>query len=95
MMRIHKYDFPIDDHVNVLLPKDARILKFLTIHKSSGYRVFLWALFDDKNAEKFVMRTFRVYGTGHDIYPIDNGLKYLDTVEQGPFIWHIFETTAW
>ena len=36
-------------------------------------------------------RTFQIVGTGHE--EIGEGFVYLGTVEIGPWVWHIYETT--
>ena len=52
-----------------------------------GEQLCLWYL--HAGAEERQARTFLVYGTGH---PIQGGpLEHVGTVQQGPFVWHVFE----
>jgi hypothetical protein len=38
-------------------------------------------------------RTFRVVGTGH-VAPLPYA-EYVGTVQVGPMVWHLYETTVW
>lgn len=48
----------------------------------------IWALVDTEQMET-ERRRFRIYGTGREI-PSESGI-YIGTVQNGPFVWHIFE----
>lgn len=50
-------------------------------------QICLWTLVDTE--EPLVLREFLIMGTGH-LMPKD-GVMYLGTVQQPPFVWHIFE----
>lgn len=50
--------------------------------------ITLWALVDpDANPS---IRHFAVVGTGHPAPDADEG-RYIGTVSEGPFVWHVFE----
>jgi hypothetical protein len=46
----------------------------------------LWAHVDPD--APFRNRQVQVFGTGH---PIPDGAKYIDSCDDGPFVWHAFE----
>jgi hypothetical protein len=35
-------------------------------------------------------RNFAIVGTGHD-FPEADDFTYINTIQDGPFVWHIFE----
>ncbi len=52
---------------------------------------FLWALVDpDADVQ---MRRFEIVGTGHLLPDDFDPDRYVGTVQVGPLVWHIFETT--
>lgn len=82
MKVIYKYNLK----PTVLLPKDALILKVAM--QNDG--LYIWAIIDP-NEKTHIEREFQVVATGD---PFDyNRLKYtfIDTVFDGPLVWHIFE----
>lgn len=84
MRTIYKYEFEINDRFSLILPNKFHILKFGT---DPNGRPCLWAWIDTEMTKN--QRNFRCYGTGHEIdsSPSD----YVDTFNQGPFVWHIFK----
>ena len=84
MKRIYKYEL---SKPTVRMPQGAEVL---TVQIQAGH-LCAWALVDD--AAPLVDRVFEIIGTGHAIandgeeYPGE----YLGTVQDGPFVWHIFE----
>lgn len=70
----------------VLLPKDASILK--AGMQSGG--LYIWALVDPNETTK-VERTFEIVGTGHSFDYERLKYTFIDTIFDGPFVWHIFE----
>jgi len=83
-MKIFKYPLQIIDRQILKLPVGARKL---SVQNQGGF-VCLWALVDP-NAEKRPVEIF-IYGTGN---PIDQDITrqlYIDTVQQGQFVWHVF-----
>jgi hypothetical protein len=56
----------------------------------------MWAIVDVDDGVLTEMRTFEIYGTGN---PMDSsagidGLYYVATFQQPPYVWHVFERTA-
>ena len=87
-MRIYKYPLVIKCSQEIALPEGAKILTFQMQDRSP----FIWALVDpDASLES---RTFRVVGTGHELWPDEGSYDHVGTVQQGPFVWHLFEMTA-
>ena len=82
MKVIYKYNLT----PTVLLPKDASILK---IGMQNG-GLYIWALVDPNETTK-VERTFEVVGTGHSFDYNDLKYRFVDTIFDGPLVWHIFE----
>ena len=99
MKTVYKYELssPLGIITKVSLPKGSTVL-------SAGIQAndfFIWALVDTEQPTED--RKFIVYGTG---WEIDEGIKDrfhiggnlaffdlcpIDTVFQGPYVWHIFE----
>lgn len=48
----------------------------------------VWALVDSEKPR--TRRTFAIYGTGWDITSPPN-LRYIATLHEDPFVWHVFE----
>lgn len=85
--RIYKYQLALHG-VNVLpLPTGARPL---AVDDQDGV-LCMWALIDDECSDE--ERNFAFVGTGH---PIPGSLEstYIGTVQQPPFVWHLFEIEA-
>lgn len=70
----------------ILMPYGAMPLTV----RMQGLEMFLWAQVSREPGVN-QWRHFDIYGTGHDM-PENPGV-YVDTVEQGVFIWHIFDAT--
>ena len=86
MKTIWKYKFGIKDIVTITLPKDAEIL----FVKREFDLFFLYALVDTEN--DLEDRYIEVVGTGQEVHcDIDTERKFIGTVQEPPFIWHIFE----
>ena|SRR3990167_3802754 len=86
---IHKYHLPFGDAIEVQMPAGAEILAFAPQGDEPG-NLFLWALVNPINP--WEIRRFVLRGTGH---PIDDGsvskATHVGTVQDGPFVWHLFE----
>ena len=82
MKRIYKYK--LKDGRGVEMPIGAKVL---TIQKQNGLP-YIWALVDT-DAE-FDFRYFEIVGTGRD-FPEADDFTYINTIQDGPFVWHIFE----
>jgi len=68
----------------IMLPNNAEILCV----KMQDDVPQMWVLLDTKDIKKR-MRSFVIVGTGEKRV-IDN-MKYIDTYEEGFYIWHVFE----
>lgn len=83
--KIYKYPIKNIDDQFIDVPAG---FKMLTVQKQgSGIdRLMLWALVDNDSPLKRVK--ISVFGTGCSI-PDDAG-SYIDTVQVGPMVWHVF-----
>lgn len=86
MKVIWKYELVPNDIVKIEMPKGAEIL---SIQNQFG-AVRPWAIVDDTADNE--TRSFYFCGTGHPV--ADNPKKYLATIIQGQFVWHIFELSV-
>lgn len=93
-VRIWKYVLAVQDYQTILLSEGAHIL---SVDVQGGGRgvydrgdVCLWAMVDTSKPPE--RRHIEIIGTGNPV-PDDKGLerKFIGTVQQGPFVWHIFE----
>jgi hypothetical protein len=86
---IFKYKVPLDDAnevIEIMMPKDAKILHFDT--QNGG--LYLWAIsqFPSLEQAKF---SFNVFGTGWEIPDTTKDEFYIGTVQQGPYVWHLYK----
>ena len=93
--KIYKYDFHIDDTVEI---RTHDVIKLLKIGKQNPEQGVLtaWIIVDtDSEPDEDAVR-LRVFGTGQPILSFDhfnNDLPvslYIDTVQDGQFVWHVF-----
>jgi hypothetical protein len=84
---IWKYPVELRERQSIPMPEGAEILRF----DAQGEQPMLWALVDPQKPPE--PRHLRLAGTGHPIS--ENGLKYIGSCFQGPFVWHLFEGDAW
>ncbi len=87
-MRIFKYHFLVEGEVVISMPKGAHILTVQVQHDWPC----IFAIVDPE--KQFESRTFRIFGTGHEMdinIPYSN---YIGTFHllNGDFIGHLFET---
>ena len=87
MKSIWKFPVPIDDDIELEMPKGARILSF----QSQRDHPCIWALVDMDTQEKEI-RKFRMAGTGHPIED-DSNYSFVGTAQMmgGNLVWHLFE----
>ena len=78
--RIYKFELELKDQQKLLVPDGA---KALTAQLQHG-KIMLWCEVDD--AREPAGYTVDIRGTGHET----STLAYLSTVQQGPFVWHVF-----
>lgn len=62
--------------------------QFLDIQEKDD-KLFIWALVEPTLPK--LTHVFRVIGTGHSHPVLENGSKYLKTVQWRDLVWHIFE----
>ena len=86
MKQVFKYELTMNDHITILLPEGAKILKIDTQHGVP----YIWALVDLETAPN-EERIFRIAGTGHIID--EDKLGFIDTFQMdgGDLIFHVFE----
>ncbi len=80
---IWKYPIDLDDLQTVYMPDGAAIISA----DLQGGCITLWALVD-LTAPRCA-RDIAIVGTGHPV-PLGAG-AFLGTVQQPPFVWHLFE----
>jgi len=81
--RIYKFEVREDGKTHI--QRGAQILKA----EVQGDGIYLWALVDPtRPLEKHY---FNIFGTGQELPPDIEEHRYIDTVFQGPFVWHIFQ----
>lgn len=84
MKTIWKFNLQLKDEQTVKMPKDSYVVH---LGEQSG-RLCLWAFCDTE--APLEDRTFRIYGTGHEIKD-GEGFLHCGTVIAGSFVWHIYE----
>lgn len=82
MKTIHEYRCPFANTVAIPMPEGAEVL---TVQIQNG-EPHIWALVDTEKPRK--LRSFEIVGTGQ---PADNLGRYVGTVQDGSFVWHVFE----
>lgn len=86
MSKVFKYPLPISDVVEVVMPKDAKVL---AVQVQNGTPC-IWAAVNP--TLEVETRTFRIAGTGHSIVDeiIDD---YIGTFQlyDGQLVFHVFE----
>jgi hypothetical protein len=87
MLKVFKYQVPVNDYFDLALPRGARIL---TIQPQAG-SLQMWALVDPGQVTE--MRHFRFSGTGHPIAEDADHLRYVSTFQlaDGGLVFHVFE----
>lgn len=85
MNTIWKYPLALVDHMQgMVMPTGAEVLSVAMQHGVPT----LWAQVDT-DTQSICTRLFIVVGTGHAIPEVP--LKFVGTVMDGPFVWHVFE----
>lgn len=75
------WKFDLEDGPVLRLPVGATVL---TAQSQAG-RLCLWAVVDPEAARED--RKVHVIGTGQ---PVPEDVQYVGTVQEGPFVWHVF-----
>lgn len=87
MNEVWKYRLRIVGGNTIEMPRDATTL---TVAMQDGH-LTAWALVDPRAEREG--RKFIVTGTGIPI-ELSNGTQYIGTVQDGVFVWHVFEERA-
>ena len=88
MKVIYKYKLDVTDRQSLQLPKSYQILK---VDMQNGV-LCLWALVDPDNDS--VCCTIDIIGTGHAGIDDNTPRRHLNSVFDGPFVWHVFEVLS-
>lgn len=80
---IWKFPLEITDEQTVKMPATANIIAV----QFQGEQLMLWAVVDPKVT--FANVVVRIVGTGNP-FPDANDCRFVGTVQQGPFVWHVF-----
>lgn len=90
--KIHKYEFDIEnvdakDCIKVDMPLTAKII---SVGSQQEGHISIWAVVDP---DMTLMRTkkFAAIGPGESIKVRPEDLRFMGTVMDGPFVWHIFQ----
>lgn len=84
MKKIYKYTLEVTDTQTLEMPNGS---KLLTIQNQNN-DIVLWVECDP-NA-KLVNYNFLIIGTGFELPLLSNQQDYLDTVQIGRLVWHIY-----
>lgn len=86
MRRIFKYSIPVQNEIEIMMPKGAEILACQVQHGSP----WVWALVDED--APMVPREFRMRGTGHPANELEIE-DYIDTfqMQEGRLVFHLFK----
>lgn len=82
---IWKFEIELSTSVILWMPQDAHIL---TVQEQSD-KLMIWALCDP--SAKLEERVFNIVGTGDPFEFSSDTMRYIATVQQWPYVWHIFE----
>lgn len=80
---IWKFPLAITDQQAISMPSYADIVSV----QRQGDSLCLWAIVAPENPQQ--RRDIRIVGTGHPMP--DDRLVFIATVQDGPFVWHVFE----
>lgn len=85
MRTIYKFPLAVTDEQQIEMPRGSR---FLGVETQGGV-LYLWAIVETENPR--YRHAFYVVGTGNPL-PVDAvESTYLGTVDEGPFVWHVFD----
>lgn len=84
MTVIHKFTLSHDNQ-SFALPANAQVLS-AGIQKE---QIVIWVLLDERAPK--IKRWFRFFGTGEQIAPDPEALRFIQTVFYRALVWHVFE----
>ena len=85
MKAIWKFEIPVKDELDIMMPEGAEILAF----QSQKDKLYIWAIVELE--VNFKARRFYVIGTGHEFEEVPG--RYIGTAQifDGGLVWHLFE----
>ena len=83
MKTIYKYPIEITDEQTVSMPVGGQVLSA----QMQGTHLCIWALVEAGNFN--CNRRVRIFGTGNPV-ELDNNWKFVDSVQERIFVWHVF-----
>ena len=86
MKTIWKYPLELKDEQIIEVPVSS---EFLHVGLQND-KICLWALVNSNSNYPLVKKTILIRGTGHDIGGYYTKKDYIGTVQQGQFVWHVF-----
>lgn len=87
MRTIYKYALSWETPQTVLMPSGAKVLH--VAFQRGG--LFVWAEVEVPHSRSHEQgHVFHIVGTGHEMLAV-NLLRYLGTVHENGFVWHIYE----
>lgn len=85
MRTIWKFAIPIDDVAEISMPAAAEILSI----QMQGGMLTAWAIVHEGSEN--ATRRFYVVGTGNPLPTPAWSSRFLATVQDGAFVWHVFD----
>lgn len=99
MKRIWKFELPVSDVEYALaFPAEAGRILHVAMANTAQTHVWMWAEVerprDPAAHADATLRTFRTFGTGHEIPPPPTGFarEYVGTAVGPRLVWHVYET---
>lgn len=85
MKTIYKYPIKIEEKQEIEIPFGAMIL---SVQLQNG-NPYLWAKVETGNSN--ATRIIYVFGTSQPIEIKGGAIRYIDTLQTGVYVWHVFE----
>lgn len=85
METIYKYELMLRDAQAITMPEGAKILSA----QKQRNTLCLWVQCDTR--KHMQQRTILITGTGNKLPCPSNELRFIDTVQDDMFVWHVFE----
>lgn len=83
MKEVWKFQLGDGMDQNIKMPMHSTVIAVQVQHDHAC----LWVLVQPENVQEY--RRFHIVGTGHAVP--ESARKYIGTIQQGLFVWHIFE----
>jgi hypothetical protein len=85
--KIYKFPVDITGTQTLMLPNGSEFLTF----QVQNEKPFVWVKFNTECEYRLEPRVLMVVGTGHEFNLATPSDKYIGTIQQPPFVWHLFE----